>query len=48
MRGSGTEPLFRISVDVEGGNTVMFDYLLSWHTAMIFEADEKACTAPAA
>ncbi|MDR1316234.1 MAG: hypothetical protein LBK13_05095 [Spirochaetales bacterium] len=47
MRGSGTEALFRISVDVEGGNAAMFDYLLSWHTAMIFEADGKTCTASA-
>jgi phosphoglucomutase len=39
MRGSGTEPVFRISVDLEGEDAGLFDYLLSWHTAMIFEAD---------
>jgi phosphomannomutase len=39
MRGSGTEPLFRISVDVEGSDAGLFNYLLSWHTAMVLEAD---------
>jgi phosphoglucomutase len=39
MRGSGTEPLFRISVDLEGENAALFEYLLSWHRAMILEAD---------
>jgi phosphoglucomutase len=42
MRGSGTEPLFRISVDLEGDNAALFNYLLSWHTAMVMEADEDA------
>ncbi|MDR1932659.1 MAG: phosphatidylglycerol lysyltransferase [Spirochaetales bacterium] len=39
MRGSGTEPLFRVCVDLEGGDAKVFEYLLKWHTGMVMEAD---------
>jgi len=39
MRGSGTEPVFRIMADIEGGRAVDEDWLLGWQTAMVREAD---------
>jgi phosphomannomutase len=39
MRGSGTEPVFRILVDMEGSDPANFRYLLDWHRGMILEAD---------
>jgi phosphomannomutase len=39
MRGSGTEPVFRILVDMEGDDPQAFRYLLDWHKGMILEAD---------
>jgi len=39
MRGSGTEPVFRISVDVEGDKPELFGYLIDWQTSMVGEAD---------
>ena len=39
MRGSGTEKVFRVMADVEGGTAADEDYLLSWHAAMVREAD---------
>ncbi|MBN2049855.1 MAG: hypothetical protein JW760_05370 [Spirochaetales bacterium] len=42
MRGSGTEPVFRILVDVEGDNVILHDELLAWHRAMVLEADDLA------
>jgi phosphoglucomutase len=39
MRGSGTEPVFRVMADVEGLNTALHDRLLGWHRAMLNEAD---------
>jgi len=39
MRGSGTEPVFRILVDLEGEDEELKSYLLDWHRSMIFEAD---------
>ncbi len=39
MRGSGTEPVFRILVDLEGEDAALKDYLLAWHRSMILEAD---------
>jgi len=41
MRKSGTEPVFRILVDLEGSNRDHFNYLLSWHRSMIEKADER-------
>lgn len=40
MRGSGTEPVFRIMCDVKGTDTRMEKSLLSWETKMIQRADE--------
>jgi len=39
MRGSGTEPVFRVMADVEGGRAADEAWLLEWHTAMVREAD---------
>jgi phosphoglucomutase len=39
MRGSGTEPVFRVLADVEGSNRPLHDRLLEWHRAMLNEAD---------
>jgi phosphoglucomutase len=38
MRSSGTEPVFRVMVDVDGANMGMERWLLSWHSAMVLEA----------
>lgn len=42
MRGSGTEPVFRIMADVEGGSPADEEYLLAWHSAMVNAADEAS------
>ena len=39
MRGSGTEPVFRVMADIEGGSPADEEELLAWHTAMVREAD---------
>jgi len=39
MRGSGTEPVFRIMADIEGGGPEDEEYLLSWHRDMVRTAD---------
>jgi len=39
MRGSGTEPVFRIMCDVKGSNSDMEADLLQWETRMITAAD---------
>ncbi len=39
MRGSGTEPVFRILVDVEGDRPDIEELLLNYHREMIREAD---------
>ncbi|MDR2898087.1 MAG: phosphoglucomutase [Spirochaetaceae bacterium] len=39
MRGSGTEPVFRILSDVKGDKPAMEAELLQWHTEMIEKAD---------
>jgi phosphoglucomutase len=39
MRGSGTEPVFRIMADIEGGSPEDEAYLLSWHGGMVRAAD---------
>ena len=40
MRGSGTEPVFRVMCDVKGDNSEMEKELLQWHSEMILEADK--------
>jgi phosphomannomutase len=42
MRGSGTEPVFRVLADVEGDDPEKEAWLLDWHRAMIHEADSRA------
>ena len=39
MRGSGTESVFRVMADVEGGKAEDEQYLFSWHEAMVRKAD---------
>lgn len=39
MRGSGTEPVFRILADVNGDNRKAEEYLLNWQRNMIARAD---------
>jgi len=39
MRGSGTEPVFRIMCDVKGNNPEMEKALLQWETELIQKAD---------
>jgi phosphoglucomutase len=40
MRGSGTEPVFRIMADVKRGLAEDEEYLLDWQAAMVKKADE--------
>jgi len=42
MRGSGTEPVFRVMCDVKGDNPKLEAFLLEWHTKMIQDADAFA------
>ena len=39
MRGSGTEPVFRVMADIEGDSRENEKYLLDWHREMIRKAD---------
>lgn len=39
MRGSGTEPVFRIMCDVKGNNPEFEKYLLKWETELLQQAD---------
>jgi len=39
MRGSKTEPVFRVMADVEGNDERLEKQLLSWHTEIIMKAD---------
>lgn len=41
MRGSGTEPVFRVLVDSKSDSSEKESYLLKWHTSMIKSADTK-------
>ena len=41
MRGSATEPVFRIMADVSGSDNQPERYLLEWQRKMIMEADDK-------
>ena len=38
MRGSKTEPVFRLMVDLSGSNEATYEYLLAWHRSLISEA----------
>lgn len=38
MRGSKTEPVFRVMVDLAGSDHKTYDYLLEWHRGLIEEA----------
>lgn len=40
MRGSGTEPVFRIMCDVKGNNSTKEKELLEWETLLLQEADK--------
>lgn len=40
MRGSGTEPVFRVLADVEGDSQAAEKYLLDWHVSIIKKADQ--------
>lgn len=42
MRGSGTEPVFRIMVDIEGGTPADEARLRKWHSGMVMCADRNA------
>ncbi len=44
MRGSGTEPVFRILVDLKGNNPEGETFLLDWHRAMIEQAEALSST----
>ncbi len=39
MRGSGTESVFRVMADVEGGRAEDEEYLLDWHVSLVRAAD---------
>lgn len=41
MRGSGTEPVFRILADMEGADPEAEAYFLEWHRSMIERADAE-------
>lgn len=40
MRGSGTEPVFRVLVDVVGNDASLEEQLLAWHVSIISQADK--------
>jgi len=40
MRGSATEPVFRVMADVEGSRVQAEEFLLDWQCRMIMEVDE--------
>ena len=42
MRGSQTEPVFRILVDALGTDQERHDYLLAWQRALVTAADDRA------
>jgi phosphoglucomutase len=46
MRGSATEPVFRIMADVEGQDKRMEQELVAWQRRMIAEADSLSTTPP--
>ena len=42
MRGSGTEPVFRIMADIEGENNPLERFLINWQREMIERADSPS------
>ncbi|TVQ40591.1 MAG: phosphatidylglycerol lysyltransferase [Spirochaetaceae bacterium] len=42
MRGSGTEPVFRVLADIRSSDPADAAYLLSWHRSMVEAADRGA------
>jgi phosphoglucomutase len=40
MRGSGTEPVFRVMADVAGSDKRIERALIEWQRTMVHEADE--------
>ena len=38
MRGSGTEPVFRVLADCEGDNAALLDHLIQWHRELVESA----------
>ncbi|MDR1955701.1 MAG: phosphatidylglycerol lysyltransferase [Treponema sp.] len=42
MRGSGTEPVFRVMADAEGSDPSMEQDLIQWQRRMVMEADKTA------
>ncbi|MHC1692961.1 MAG: phosphoglucomutase [Sphaerochaetaceae bacterium] len=42
MRGSGTEPLFRVMADAQGIDQQRHDYLLDWQRSLVEQADAEA------
>lgn len=41
MRGSGTEPVFRVMADAEGPDPGLERYLIAWQRRMVIEADRR-------
>ncbi|MBL7006306.1 MAG: hypothetical protein ISR78_04415 [Spirochaetia bacterium] len=44
MRGSGTEPVFRVQADCKGADKERESILLQWHTNLVYEADRKGAS----
>ncbi len=44
MRGSGTEPVFRVLADAEGKDNPLEKKLLAWLTSMLAQADSLLCS----
>jgi phosphomannomutase len=44
MRGSGTEPVFRIMADAAGRDQARHDYLLAWQRSLVEAADAYVCS----
>ncbi|HZJ88037.1 MAG TPA: phosphoglucomutase [Sphaerochaeta sp.] len=40
MRGSKTEPVYRLMVDVLGSDLKLYTYLLAWHHSLVEQADQ--------
>ena len=46
MRGSKTEPVFRVLADCQGTDQVRHDYLIDWQRSLITKANELAMVTP--
>ncbi len=46
MRGSKTEPVFRVLADCQGEDTDRHDYLITWQRSLIAKANELAMAIP--